>query len=111
MLPHTSLFVGLHLFSRQLDSAASLTEGARYHLKRTLVNMYLQLAPLQPLSLALVWAVHGELETHWEVLLCDEIVCTVVATVLAGGWSLATVTFRMHLHHAALNLLTTVEGA
>ena len=75
--------------------------------------MRLQVAPFnfQSLCLALVGAVHGELVAYRVVLLCDDIACVVVAAVLAGGRSLATMILLVLLHRAASNVLTTAEGA
>ena len=73
--------------------------------------MPLQLAPFQPLSLALVRAVHGELVAYRVVLIRDDIACVVVAAVLTGGRSLATVTLFVFHHLAVSNVLATAEGA
>ena len=89
------------------DGTADLAEGTHYHLEGTLVDM---LAPFQPLSLALVWAVHRELTTYRVVLLSDYIVCIVVAAVFTGQRSLATSTILVFSHGAVLNVLATAEG-
>ena len=45
------------------------------------------------------------------MLLSDDIVCIVIATVLAGGWSLMTMALPMLLHRTTLHMFTTAEGA
>ena len=110
MLLPCFLITGLHLPPRKLGGTANAAEGTRYHLERTTVDMRLQLAPFQPFSLALVRAVHRELVAYRVVLIRNDIACVVVAAVLAGGRSLATVTLLVLLHPSASNVLTTAEG-
>ena len=110
MLLPCFLIMCLHLPPRQLGVAANPAEGTRYHLEGTLVDMRFHPTPFQPFSFALVRAVHGELVAYRVVLIRDDIACVVVAAVLAGGWSLSTVTLLVLLHLAASNVLATAEG-
>ena len=60
---------------------------------------------------ALAWAVYGELKACWVVVLCDDIVCVVVATVLTCGRSFNTVTLHVLFHFSFLAIFITAKGA
>ena len=60
---------------------------------------------------ALVWAVYRELKACWVVVLCDDIVCVVVPTVLTCGWPFNTVMLHVVFHFSFLAIFTTAKGA
>ena len=60
---------------------------------------------------ALVWAVYRELKACWVVVLCDDIVCVVVATVLTCGRPFNTVMLHVVFHFSFLTIFTTAKGA
>ena len=60
---------------------------------------------------ALVWAVYGKLKACWVVVLCDDIVCAVVATVLTCGRPFNTVMLHVLFHFSFLTTFTTAKGA
>ena len=60
---------------------------------------------------ALVWAVFGELKACWVVVLFDNIVCVVVATVLTCGRSFNTVMLHVLFYFSFPAIFTTAKGA
>ena len=67
--------------------------------------------PFISLYHALVWAVYGELKACWVVVLCDDIVCVVVATVLTCDRPFNTVMLHVPFHFFFLAIFTTAKGA
>ena len=59
---------------------------------------------------ALVWAVYRELKACWVVVLCDDIVCVVVATVLTCGRPFNTVMLHVLFHFSFPAIFTTAKG-